>query len=780
MATDALVEKLKAAREEAAQLRDENERLRRLLGLDQLANEPPSHKGRGEGTLFPAGDPLPSVDRHSPLSEKIKLMSKLFRGREDVFALRWENARTGKAGYSPATVDPWRKQTRKSYIPLSDEVIEAHLLGTQSIGIYPLLEDHTCRFLASDFDGDRWILDALPFLQACQALGIPASIERSRSGQGGHIWIFFSEAVKAASARRLGTFLIREAMVLRGEMDLSSYDRLFPSQDFLPKKGFGNLISLPLQGSCREMGNAEFLDPISLQSWADQWEFLSNVGRMSAEGLEEILAALPDIPVGSKAADWRSTSGKEDPPAPSPIHCSLGAMISVPKSGIPPWLMAQLKHLASLHNPKFYEQERLRLSTFRTPRFIRCYEEDLDHLYLPRGTLEDLRQLARKASTRLKVVNRRTVPERRHFSFLGNLTSKQRDAVKSVLAHDQGVLVASPGTGKTVMGCAVIADRGLPTIVLVHRKPLLDQWRAQLIGLLGLTEEEVGLIGGGKFKQTGIVDVAMIQSLKNVELEQFFMSYGHVVIDECHHIPAVSFEAVLKRAPLRYFLGLTATPYRRDRLEELIRMQCGPVRHDMGSSSDDKFSLDLHLRPTGFSFEARDERSIQEIFEALVPNAQRNRLIVRDVVEELESNRRCLVLTQRRDHVEILAELLKGEGKDPIKLDGSLNKKSREEVFDRLGSVLPDAQLLLVATGQYIGEGFDCPPLETLFLAFPVSFKGRVVQYVGRVMRSWEGKRRVAVYDYADLNVPVLRAMHLRRLKTYKSLGFSESAEARD
>lgn len=774
MGADAFVEALNAARREAAQLREENERLRHLLGLDDLDRDPASHKGRGEGTLFTSADPLPSLDCHSPLSEKIRLISVLFRGREEVFAVRWENARTGKSGYSPATVDPWGKQARKSYIPMSDEVIEQHLIGAHSIGVYPLLQDHTCWFLTCDFDGDHWILDGLAFLQACQAPGVPAAIERSRSGRGGHVWLFFSEPVKAAAARRLGTFLIREAMVLRGEIDLASYDRLFPSQDFLPRKGFGNLIALPLQGSCREVGNSEFLDPSSLEPWPDQWKFLSSVGRMSAKVLEEILAPMPEVPVGSRAADWGSKSGEGYPPAPSPLHCSLGAMISIPKSGIPPWLMAQLKHLASLHNPEFFELQRLRLSTYRTPRFIRCYEEELDHLYLPRGTLDDLRQIARKAKTRLKVVDERVVLARRQFSFLGELTSAQQDAVNRVVAHDQGVLVASPGTGKTVMGCAVIAERGLPTLVLVHRQPLLDQWRSQLIVLLGLIDDEVGQISGGKHKPTGIVDVAMIQSLKSMDLETLFANYGQVVIDECHHIPAVSFEAVVKQAPLRYFLGLTATWYRRDRLEELIRMQCGPVRHDMGSGSDGKFSLDLKVRRTEFSLGTKVETSIQEVFGALVTDDSRNRFIARDVVKELDRRRRCLVLTQRRAHVEVLAELLRIEGKDPIRLDGGLNKKARQEVFEKLASQPPDNELLVVATGQYIGEGFDCPPLETLFLAFPVSFKGRVVQYVGRVMRVSEGKRRVSVYDYADLNVPVLKAMHLRRVKTYKSLGFSE------
>jgi superfamily II DNA or RNA helicase len=348
-----------------------------------------------------------------------------------------------------------------------------------------------------------------------------------------------------------------------------------------------------------------------------------------------------------------------------------------------------------------------------------------------------------------------------------------------MLAHEAGVLVAPPGTGKTVIACAAIAARRLPTLVLVHRKPLLEQWRAQLEALLGLTRKEIGQVGGGRRKRTGIVDLAMIQSLKAIDdLADFFGGYGLIVIDECHHLPAFSFEACVRRAPSRFFLGLTATPYRRDGLQEMIAMQCGPIRHRVATSDGPagELALQLRVRETTLAPDSAADAPIQEVFRLLVANEERTALVCNDVVEALGDGRRCLVLSQWKEHCRLLADRLQAHGVTPFVLEGGLGKRARAAILERIESTSPGDDLVVVATGQYLGEGFDCPQLDTLFLAFPVAFKGRIVQYTGRLMRPHSGKTSVRVYDYADPRVGVLRKMHTRRLTTYKSLGFTRAA----
>ena len=767
---------LDAARRECVRLGEEVARLRRLLGLPD--ESPPSIVAEPLLTLLPPVEPLPAIDANSPTDQKIALFRALFRGRDDVYPILWINERTGKMGYSPACKGGWAgsRGRARDYLPLTDEVIGDHLTGKHTIGVYPLLRDDTCWFLACDFDGPTWAQDALAFLAVCERHGVPAALERSHSGNGGHIWVFFAAPVIAVAARRLGTHLLRETMIARAEMDLASYDRLFPNQDFLPKGGFGNLIALPLQKKCRALGNTEFLDG-TLRPWADQWAFLSRQRRLSPQGLDALLDQLGPLTVGPGTAGSGPGRPPDARPAPARIACTVGAALSLEKSGLPPWLLAEIKHLASLHNPLFYQRQKLRFSTHRTPRFIKCYEEDMTHIHLPRGVVEDLEFVVRNAKSRLALTDSRGIPSRTSLTFRGVLSPVQKDAVQRLLAHDQGVLVAPPGTGKTVMGCAVAARRGLPTLVLAHRKPILDQWRAQIADLLGLPPKEIGQIGGGKDRRTGVVDLAMLQSLKALDPpEVFFGGYGLIIVDECHHIPAVSFESCVKRAPVRYWLGLTATPYRRDGLQDIITMQCGPIRHTItarrvGTTGD--LALELMVRETLFTFPGPDDVPIQQVFRTLVADEGRTALIADDVLQALGAGRRCLVLSEWKEQCRGIAGQLTNRGQAPVILDGSVKKKAQRAILSAIREAPVGAGLLIIATGQYLGEGFDCPEVDTLFLAFPVSFRGKLVQYVGRALRPHEGKTIVRVYDYVDSRVPILQRMHQRRLKTYRTLGFT-------
>jgi superfamily II DNA or RNA helicase len=558
-------------------------------------------------------------------------------------------------------------------------------------------------------------------------------------------------------------------------MDLASYDRFFPSQDFLPRAGFGNLIALPLQKKCRALGNTEFLnvDQSELRPWPDQWSFLSQIKRLGPSQVAALLEKIPPVSVGLGKPGTVSPAIRQRYPSPEQIRSVLGATVSIEKSGIPPWLLAQMKQLALLHNPQFYEREKLRLSTWRIPRFIRCYEEDASYIHLPRGTLEALKDLAKGAGSELYLTDQRPEPEKMSLTFLGSLMPEQMNAIRAVLSDDMGVLIAPPGAGKTVMGCYAVAERNVPTLILAHRKPILDQWRAQLGDLLGLSSRVIGQVGGGRNRQTGIIDLGMMQSLKRIDdVESFFSKYGFIVVDECHHLPAFTFEACVKRAPVRYILGLTATPYRRDGLQEIITLQCGSIRHTM-APAENSFSRTLVVRETPFTYSEDVDLSIQEIFRSLVRDNARNELIRTDVCHALSQGRRCLILSHWKEDCELLADGLRERGKSPLVLSGTLGKNIRSAMLRSLQDTPSDKELLIIATGQYLGEGFDCPQVDTLFLAFPLSFKGKLIQYVGRALRSHEDKSSVRVYDYADTRVPILRKMYAKREKTYRSLRFA-------
>ncbi len=768
-----------STRRETEDLRAENERLRRLLGIGATTRGD-VHRDAWTPQLLAEQDPLPSVDGESPPDAKVRLYRELFVGRDDVYATRWENASTGKSGWSPAVRGGWGSARRANpeYLPFTDDVVAAHLGGRLAAGIYVLLPGDACQVLVCDFDGATWALDSLAYLDACGAAGVPAAHERSRSGDGAHVWTFFASPVPASIARSIGAALLRETMAARVEVDLQSYDRLFPTQDFLPKAGFGNLIALPLQGECRKRGTTEFLDPRTLKPWDDQWAFLSSVTRLAPEAAKAIAESSRSVDVGPTATRFRRPARADEPSPPDSISASLRAAVSIARIGLPPSLVASLKHLASLHNPEYYEKERLRFSTFRTPRFVRCYWEDLEHLHLPRGLLPQCERIVSEAGSRLDVADKRPDPPRLELEFRGSLGAQQEQAVKELACHELGVLVAPPGEGKTVMACALIAYHAVPTLVLVDRKPLAEQWRERLRDYLGLDRRQVGQVGGGRNRLSGVVDLATIQTLARRDDEanaELFASYGLVVVDECHHVPAVTFDRCLRSASTRRWLGLTATPYRRHGLEEIIEMHCGPVRHTItvaGSASTALLRRDLIVHETRSEVRDSESAHIQAVLAALAEDNVRTARICDDIADALRRGRNCVVLTRWVSHVESLCDGLRERGLDPLVLHGRLGQKQRAAITTELENRAPETPILLVATASFVGEGFDCPRLDAVFLAFPLAWKGSVVQYVGRIMRASEGKQTVEVHDYVDVRIPVIRRMHDKRLAGYALLGF--------
>lgn len=756
------------------------------------------------------------VTTQSPSGDKVALFMSLFRGRQDVYPRRFESKRTGKSGYQPVCRNEWIRGRcgkpkikcvncrHREFLPVTEDVIRNHLKGCDlqegaqrdfTIGVYPLLSDETCWFIAADFDKTSWIEDASAFLRTCESYGVPAALERSRSGNGGHVWIFFSEPIPAVLARQLGSFMLTETMERRPEIGLDSYDRFFPSQDTMPTGGFGNLIALPLQKKPRESGHSLFLDE-SFDLYADQWAFLSTVRRLARRDVEalagEAIRRGRVVGVRMVVTDedddepWTappSRRPKEQPihgPLPESLDVVLGNQIYVPKESLPPALRNRVIRLAAFQNPEFYKAQAMRFPTFDKPRIISCCEDFPMHIGLPRGCLEELVALMQSLDIETKITDERCAGTRIDVLFKGALMPEQEKAAESMLAHKSGILAATTAFGKTVVACYMIAQRAVNTLVLVHRRQLLDQWIARIQQFLGLEAKKIGQIGGGKRNPTLKIDVAIIQSLsKKGIVDDIVDKYGHLVVDECHHISARSFEIVARQSKARFVTGLSATVTRKDGHHPIILMNCGPIRHRVDhrkQAASRPFDHRVITRSTNFKLPqpllAREAPAIQEIYSALVVDENRNNMIIQDVLRVLAERRSPVLLTERREHLDLLSSRIAPLISNMIVLRGGLGKKQRQILLDKIARIPDDEERIILATGRYLGEGFDDARLDTLFLTLPVSWRGTLAQYAGRLHRLHEAKKEVIIYDYADLDVPMLAKMYDRRRSGYRAIGY--------
>ena len=724
----------------------------------------------------------------------------VFKGRTDVFAKRYISKKTDKAGYAPVCKNEFNKfkcdkpkvKCRecpfRELVPLTEDTVLKHLKGEIGIGIYPLLPGDVCNFLAIDFDKETYEKDVSAFWSICDDLNVPIYVERSRSGNGAHVWIFFEETILAKVARKLGNILLTKT-IEKGTLDLSSYDRLFPNQDTIPKGGFGNLIALPFQGeSCKE-GNTVFVDKY-FDVQKNQIEILANIKKMAKDEVYTIVEKYANEDFAEP--ETTEITGDEEIPkkenikdiiVSNNIECILDNQIYVKKLKLLPNEISYLKRLASFTNPEFYEKQRLRLPIYKTPRIISCFEEDERFLILPRGCMDKIRTICEKSNVKLIIKDNRELGVKTDYNFVETLNKKQEKVMNELLKYDTGVLCATTGFGKTVIAAKIITKLKVNALVLVNRNNLLEQWKERLSYFLDINKKEIGQIGASKENLNGKLDIASVQSLaKKENMEDLVKNYGLVIVDECHHVAAYGFEQVMKAIRSKYVYGLTATPTRKDGLHKIIYMQCGDIRVRVANrelKQNREMEHIVIVKNTGYKFIGEEEKQklqISELLNDMCNNVFRNEIIIEDIKQSVLEGRIPIVLTERVEHLKILKdgldEKLKGLDIPVVIYKGTMGKKKAVEVQNILKEADEEGRpRIILATSSSIGEGFDDSRLDTLFLTMPVSWKGRIIQYVGRLHREYEGKDKVMVYDYLD-NMKVLDKMFERRMRGYKIAGY--------
>ena len=688
------------------------------------------------------------MSKNAEEGEKIRLFMSLFKGRDDVYARRWENKKKGTSGYSPSCLNEWKpvcvkpKGTctgcaHKAYDALTDKVIDDHLRGKIVAGMYPMLLDETCWFLAIDFDDGEWKKDISVLREVCAEFDIPVAIERSRSGNGSHAWLFFKGPIPASLARKFGTSLLTYTMQNRHEITFKSYDRFFPNQDTMPKGGLGNLIALPLQKVARKAKNSEFIDQ-SFKPYPDQWAFLGTIRRLSED---DVLTLTSKLGHGNELGVLKVDEDEQKPwettkikllktDFPRQIEIVKSNMLFVPKAGISQRALNRLKRLAAFKNPEFYKNQAMRMPTYNKPRIICCADDTADYLCLPRGCEQDLRSVFYEQGMDVICLDKTNHGKRIDVTFNGNLKDEQPQAVDRLLEHDIGVLSGTTAFGKTVVAIKLIAERKVNTLIIVDKASLTIQWANKLTEFLAINQplpvsdsgvkkrgrkgadSIIGQLGQGKNSLGGIIDIALMQSLnRKNEVRECVKDYGMIIVDECHHVAAVSFDEILKTAKAKYVYGLTATPIRKDGHHPIIFMQCGPVRYkDDAKKQAEKRPFDHFVIPRFTTLRVpldKDEKevSIQEHYSLIAESEIRNQQIIDDVVKSHESGRNCLVLTERTNHLELIAGKLREKIPEVMTLRGGRRTKEIAEIFKRISETPMESAIDAGRYGQVYRGG---------------------------------------------------------------------------
>jgi superfamily II DNA or RNA helicase len=700
---------------------------------------------------------------------QISLFRSLFKGREDVFAIRWEKG--SKSGYMPAYFfDPYRYKAHvmrggtfqnyaeKTYLHLTDEQIAKHLSGNQHIGLYPLLQDNTSWFIAADFDKNNWEEECRKYIKALGTENIPAYLERSRSGKGGHVWVFFEKPYPATRSRKVAISLLKKSGIISAFDKDASFDRLFPNQDILSGKGLGNLIALPLQKQAASQGNSSFVDPETLLPFQDQWAFLSGIKKVSAERLDEALKSLTGKEV---SIEGNFTSGT--------LAISLSNCLMLNRGDIPVALINYLKEELNFANSAFIIKKKIGKNTFGTERYFKLIEERENEVVIPKGFAGKLLRFCREKNVTVDFKDERKKKEGVFFQFNGVLRDHQHIAIEAAAKKDMGVIVAPPGSGKTIIALKIIADKQQPALIVVHRKQLMEQWIERAQTFLGIPRTEIGTIGQGKVKAGKKLAVATIQTLtkelSKAETDSFKHAFGTIIIDECHHIPAETYRNSIAKLDSYYSYGLTATPFRKYNDGKLIFIYLGEVvaeirPQDIGEAKQAK----VIIRNTELDvpFNAKTDK-FETLSKILVHDSVRNKLILKDIAGELARGKKIVIITERKEHIDSLYQYLK-QSYEVVTLSGEDSETNRIAKWKLIKEGNYQA---LITTGQYFGEGTDINNAGCLFLVYPFSFEGKLIQYIGRIQRA---EINPTIYDYRDSKIDYLNKLFLKRNTYYRKL----------
>ena len=733
------------------------------------------------------------------IEEKVTIFSEYFKGRDDVYPyLSIDKYNPNKKYYIPACINEWKNgvcnktmgkscktcQYRQNK-PLTNEVIKNHMYSNHPIGIYPMLDDETCYFLALDFDDKKNELnikeDVLAFASVCDKYNIPISLERSRSGKGIHAWLFFKDRIKAITARKLGSLLLSKTMEIRDNLSIESFDRMFPNQDNLPTGGYGNLIALPFQNEPAKYGNTIFIDR-NFIGYKDQINYLSNIKKLSENEVFNCIKILSNETIDISHEDLNikeeiKNKKKNNFKFPKSINVILEDMIYIDKAELSAAVKNSFRRLASFANPEFYKKQKMRMSVYNIPMVIDCSKEDDKYLKLPRGTFEYLCDLCNDQNVKIKIKDKRNKGNIIDVKFNGTLREEQEIALNNLMKYDTGILHAPTGFGKTVISCKLIAERKVNTLIITERLQILKQWKERLSQFLNI--DEIGQIGGGKNNITNIIDVASIKTIWNKgEFNDIVKNYGMIIIDECHHLAAFTYESAVNTVNAKYVYGVTATPDRENGHTPIIKMQCGDIRYEVDFKKFNKnlnIPMKVYVKNTHLNFVNQNiaDYTINEINSLIAKDVIRNSNIVNDIKGEFNKGKNILVLTERIEHLEFLQEKLSKITNNLFLYHGGLGKKVLKKYDDLKENIVENNQnKIILATGSYIGEGFDDSSLDVLFLTMPISGITKVTQYTGRLHRKNENKKEIIVYDYVDDNFKQTRNMFERRKKTYKRLGY--------